>query len=97
MKLFDINLHSPEFIHDPEATRQIAAYTAKLQDILRFIVDNLQAVEIVTSAPVATEMDEIGDEAGKVKSDIKILHNATQTNRKIYYKYQGTVYLIDSA
>ena len=96
MKLIDLDLQPPQF-KDPNATREMANYTAKLQTILQFIVDNLQVIEVVTTAPAATEMSEYGDEAGKIKSDIKVLHHATQSSRAIYYKYQGTVYLIDSA
>ena len=97
MKQIDLDLIPPNFALDPTATAQLVAYTAKLQNILQYIIDNLQMVEVVTSAPVATEMDAIGDEAGKIKSNIKILHHATQSSRKLYYVFQGTVYLIDSA
>ena len=75
----------------------MSAMITQLQDILRFIVDNLQSLKVVESAPATTEMEEIGDEAGNVKSDIIILHDSTQTNRALYYRYKGTVYKIDSA
>ena len=93
----DLNLQSPQIQSDSSATIQMAALVAKLQDILRDIYMNLQSSPIVTAAPAATEMEEIGDGKGGIISDIKILHHATQSNRKLYYKYQGTVYLLDSA
>ncbi len=97
MKQPDLQLTIPNFKGDPQATRQMAAYTAKLQDILRDIYDNLGTVPVVTAAPAATELDEKGDPNAEVRSDFKILHDATQSNRKVYYKKAGTVYVIDSA
>ena len=97
MKQPDLQLQSPKFALDPKATEQMAALVAKMQEIFRDVYDNLHTLPVVTAAPVATEMEEVGREPGKVKSDIKVLHDATQTNRKVYYKYQGTVYPIDSA
>ena len=96
MKQIDLDLTPPQFALDPAATAQLAAYTAKLQDILRFIVDNLGVIEIVNSAPAATELDERGGGKGNILSDVKILDNATQTNRRIYYKNQGNLRYIES-
>lgn len=97
MRIPDIQLHSPIFRNDPEATRQLATYTARIQELLRDIYDNLQTIPIVASAPAVTELEEKGSPDGKVKSDIKILDDATQTNRKLYYRFQGNLRLIDSA
>ena len=91
MKIPDIYLASVQF-KDPDATRDFAAYTAKLTEILQDIYTHLQRVKVVTAVPTATEMEEFLTE-----SDVVILHDSVQTNRKLYYKYQGTVYVIDSA
>lgn len=93
----DLEFQSPVISTDPEATKQMAVFTARMKEVFQFIFENLQFVEVVSSAPTATQLTELGDGAGRVKSTIKILHDATQTNRKIYYKYQGTAFLIDSA
>lgn len=95
MKIPDIYLASVQF-KDQEATRDFAVYTAKLTEILRDIYENLQTLPVVTSTPVATEMQEIGQGSVK-KSDVKIIHNATQTNRAIAYKNNGTIFIVDSA
>jgi len=76
----------------------MAAYTAKLQDILRFIVDNLGTAKVVTSAPAVKEISTIGDGKGNILSEIVILDDDTQSDRKIYYVNKaGTLRLIDSA
>ena len=95
MKIPDIYLASVQF-KDPDATRDFAAYTAKLTDLLRDIYENLQTLPVVTSTPAATEMDETGQGSVK-KSDVKIVHNAVQSDRKIAYKNNGTVFIVDSA
>lgn len=97
MKQPDIQLNPVTFNLDPLATRDFAAYNAKLQEILQFIMDHSGRIEIVATAPGATELDEQGDQKGTILSDVKILDNATQTNRKLYYKYKGNLRLIDSA
>ena len=96
MKQIDLQITPPQF-NDPNATREMAAMTAKLQEILQYIINNLGRIEVVSSAPAATELDELGDGKGNILSEVKILDNATQTNRKLYYKYQGNLRLIDSA
>ena len=98
MKIPDISLASPIILDDPSATAQMAAVIAKLEDTLRDIYNKLGKVEIVTSAPAVTVMEKIGDGRGGILSDIKILEDATQTNRAIYYiNASGTLRLIDSA
>ena len=97
MKQQDIQLRPPMIKSDPQATRELAAMVGKLQDILRDIYDNIGTVVVDGSAPVASELDEKGNAAGEVRSDIRILDDGTQTNRKLYYKYQGNLRLIDSA
>lgn len=97
MKQIDTQLASPQFMKDAEATRQMAAYTAKLEEILRYIVDNVGKIEVVASAPAATELDEIGDGKGNIISDVKILDNATEGNRKLYYKFKTNLRTISSA
>lgn len=83
---------NPVNFKDGDETRQFASYNAKLQDILRNIVNNLSNLKIVTSAPTDKELDELLN-----RSDAVILHHATQGSRCVYYKYQGTVYKIQSA
>ena len=97
MKLPDLQLASPRFNEDPDGTRQMAAYTAKLEEILLDIYQKLGTVVNVSSAPVITELEERGDQAGQIRSDIRILDDSTQTNRKLYYRYKGNLRLIDSA
>mgnify|MGYP001575624421 CR=1 FL=1 len=95
MKIPDIYLAPVQF-KDGDATRDFAVYTAKLTDLLRDIYENLHTLPVVTSTPAATEMEEIGQGSVK-KSDVKIVHDATQTNRKVAYKNNGTVFVVDSA
>ena len=97
MKIPDIDLTPTQFQNDPEATRDMAIMISKLTDIIRDIYENLQTIPVVASAPVITQMAEIGNPDGSIKSDIKILDDGTQTNRKLYYRYQGNLRLIDSA
>ena len=92
MRIPDIELTSVQFQNDPLATRDLAILIAKLSDILRDVYMNLQTTKIVTVAPSVTELQEI-----LTQSDIVILHNATAANRKIWYKYQGSIYAIASA
>jgi len=88
----DLQINSPQFTLDADATRQMAYYTAKIEDIFRDIYSNLRSVKIVTSAPSMTELQEYLN-----ISDVVIEHNATAANRKIWYKYQGTVYSIQGS
>jgi len=97
MKLPDLQIKSPQFTQDPNATRQMAAYTAKLEEILLDIYRKLGTVTVVSSAPLITELQESGLTSGKVRSDIVILDDATQSSRKLYYRFQGNLRLIDSA
>lgn len=75
----------------------MAAYTAKLEEILLDIYQKLGTVTVVSSAPTINELQEIGLTSGKVRSDVVILDDATQSNRKLYYRYKGNLRLIDSA
>jgi len=97
MKLPDLQIRSPQFQLDGEATRQMAAYTAKLEEILLDIYQKLGTVTVVSSAPTINELQETGLSSGKIRSDIVILDNGVQSDRKIYYRYQGNLRLIDSA
>ena len=66
--------------------------------MMRDIYSKLGTVEVRTSAPAAGEINIEGDGKGNIRSDIIILDNATQTNRKLYYKdVGGNLRLIDSA
>ena len=97
MKLPDLQIRSPQFQLDGEATRQMAAYTAKLEEILLDIYQKLGTVTVVSAAPTINELQETGLSSGKIRSDIVILDNGVQSDRKIYYRYQGNLRLIDSA
>ena len=97
MKLPDLQLHSPQFQLDGEATRQMAAYTAKLEEILLDIYQKLGTVTVVSAAPTINELQETGLTSGKIRSDMVILDDATQSNRKLYYRYKVNLRLIDSA
>ena len=97
MKSIDLQLQPPQ-LKNPDESKQMAAMVAKLQEILQFIVDNLGTARVVTSAPAAGELEVVGDNKGNVLSEIVILDDATQSNRKLYYKNSaGTLRLIDSA
>ena len=96
MRQFDIYLNTPT-LTNPDDQREMAAFCSKLQDILQHISDNLGVIEVVSSAPLLTELQEKGDGKGKILSDVKILDDETQTNRKLYYRFQGNLRLIDSA
>jgi len=98
LQQIDLDLTPPNFALDPAATEQMAAYTARIQDILRFILDNTNGVKVLSSAPAANDLFTLGDNKGNTLSEIAILDNATQTNRKLYYKNPaGTLRVIDSA
>ena len=92
MKIPNIYFNPIQIKGDPDATRQMANFLSKQVDILRDIYQHLKTVKIVTAAPTAAELQELLD-----SSDVVILHHATAGNRKVYYKYQGTVYAITSA
>ncbi len=97
MKLPDLQLHSPQFQLDGDATRQMAAYTAKLEEILLDIYQKLGTVTVVSTAPTINELQESGLTSGKRRSDIVIVDSATQSDRKLYYRFNGNLRLIDSA
>lgn len=97
MKLPDLQIHSPQFQLDAEGTRQMAAYTAKLEEILLDIYQKLGTVTVVSTAPTINELQESGLTSGKRRSDIIILDNATQSDRKLYYRFNNNLRLIDSA
>lgn len=97
MKIPDLSLTPPEFQDNPEATAQLAAYTAKLTDILRDIYQNLGTIPVVSSAPVVTQLQETSDNKGEIRSEVKILDSATQSDRKLYYRFNSNLRLIDSA
>lgn len=97
MKQPDINIPAPRFKNDPDASRQMAAYTSKIQDLFRDLYSKIGTVEVVSSAPGLTQLDERGLPDGSMRSDVKILDDATQSNRKLYYRSGSNVRLIDSA
>lgn len=98
MKPIDTDLTPPQFLNDLNATSQMATYTAKLIDILNYIVKYSMSAKVVTSAPAAGEVHTEGDGLGNILSEIVILDDATQTDRKLYYKeVGGNLRLIDSA
>ena len=96
MKLPDLQLRSPTFTLDPDGTRQMAQYTAKLEEIILDIYQKLGTVVVVSSAPVLTELEERGEGSGQIRSDIRILDDSTQTNRRLYYRKGGTLRFIES-
>ena len=98
MKNIDLDLKAPIIQNDPNATRMMAAYTAKLKEILQQLVDESGKIKVLDSAPAVKELQTIGDGLGNVFSEVAILNDATQTNRKLYYKDKaGNLRLIDSA
>lgn len=92
MDRIDVNFQAPSINSDPAASRQLAAAFAKLRDILNYFQDSIGKIKIITTAPTDKELVELLN-----TSDVVILHHATQSSRRIYYKYQGTVYVIASA
>lgn len=96
MKQIDLELTPPVFQLDPAATASLAAYTAKLQDILRQIIDHAGTIEVVSSAPAVLELEERGDGKGSILSEVKVLDSGTQTNRRLYYRFQGNLRFIES-
>ena len=94
----DLEFQPVQFQLDPTATAQMAALVSKLQDILREIYDNLGSVKVLSAAPAVGEVFTVGDGKGNTLSEIVILDDGTQTNRKLYYKNaNGDLRLIDSA
>ena|SRR3990167_4918472 len=97
MKIPDVAINAPKITDDPVASAQLATAFAKISDILRDVYKNIHTLPVVTSAPASTELDIAGDGKGGIISDIKVLDNATQTNRKIYYKNNaGTLRYLES-
>jgi len=98
MKQIDLDLKSPIIQNDANATRMLAAYTAKIKGILQQLADESGKIRVLDAAPAAGELSTIGDNLGNVFSEVAILDDSTQSDRKIYYKNKaGTVRLIDSA
>ncbi len=96
MKLPDLQLRAPQFQADGDATRQMAAYTAKLEEILLDIYQKLGTVTVVSTAPTINELQESGLTSGKRRSDIIIVDNAIQTSRRLYYRKDGNLRFIES-
>ena len=97
MKIPDVAINAPKITDDSVASAQLATAFAKISDILRDIYGKIHTLPIVTSAPASTELDITGDGKSGIISDIKVLYNATQTNRKIYYKNSaGTLRYLES-
>ena len=96
-KIPDIYFQSPR-LKDPEEAREMAAFVAKVQSLFLDLYTKVNKAKVLTSAPTASELETIGDNLGNVYSEVAILDNATQTNRKLYYKEKaGNLRLIDSA
>ena len=97
MKQFDTYLNPPQ-LSNPNDQREMASFCARVQEILQFISDNLGTIKVVETAPATGELSTIGDGKGNVLSEVVILNNSTQSNRKLYYKDSaGNLRLIDSA
>ena len=96
MKHFDIYLQVPQ-LKDGDEAREMAAFVAKLQEILQQMTDSIGTIPVVASAPVLSELQETADGKGQILSEVKILDDATQSNRKLYYRFKDTLRLIDSA
>lgn len=64
----------------------MAAFVAKVQEILQFVVDNLGTAKVVTTAPAVGEIETVGDNKGNVLSEIVILDDDTQSSRRLYFK-----------
>lgn len=84
-------------MQNPDDARNMAAFVTQLNEILKYVVDNLSAVKVQESAPVASGMVEVGDGRGGTISELIIKHHATAGSRTLSYKYKGTVYTITSA
>lgn len=97
MRTFDIYLNAPQ-LSNPNDQREMAAFCAKLSEILQHISDNLGTVRVVNSAPAAGDISTVGDGKGNVLSETVILNDDTQTNRRLYYKDNaGNLRYLDSA
>jgi len=96
MKAFDYDI-APPVMSNPNDTAVMAAYAAKVQEVLQTIIDNLKMSVVQESAPVANTMHEQGLSNGDKVSEIVITHNSTQNQRTLSYLYEGTVYKIQSA
>ena len=96
MKQIELSLSAPQ-LQNPTDQMQMAAFVSQLNEILKYVADNLGSIKVKTSASVASEMAELGDGRGGILSEIEIKHHATQGSRTLSYKYQGTIYTITSA
>ena len=96
MKLLDFSIQAPQ-LQNPIDQQQMAAFVSQLNEVLKYVADNLGSIKVVTTAPTVGEIQTIGDNLGNVLSEVMILTNATQTNRRIYYKDKtGTLRYIES-
>ena len=96
MKLSDLSIQAPA-MQNPADMQNMAAFVSQLNELLKYIADNLSSIRVVTTAPVASEIQTTGDNRGNVLSEVMILDNDTQTSRRIYYKNKaGTLRLIES-
>jgi len=85
-------------MQNPNDTQNMAAFVSQLNEVLKYVADNLGSIRVLTSAPTASELSTIGDNRGNVISEVVILDSANATDRKLYYKDKtGTIKLIDSA
>ena len=96
MKLSDLSIQAPA-MQNPADAQNMAAFVSQLNELLKYIADNLSSIRVVTSAPVASEIQTTGDNRGNVLSEVMILTDLTQTNRRLYYKdIGGTIRYIES-
>lgn len=97
MKQLELSLSAPQ-LQNPADQANMAAFVSQLNELLKYIADNLGGVKVLTSAPTASELSIVGDGRGNVISEVAILDDGTQTNRKLYYLNSAkTLRLIDSA
>src|SRR3990167_9545667 len=97
MKLLDLSIQAPA-MQNPADAQNMAAFVSQLNELLKYIADNLSSIRVVTLAPVASEIQTTGDNRGNVLSEVMILTDTVAGNRKIYYKdVAGNLLTITSA
>lgn len=89
-------MQTPELLTAPSLSNPIdaqnmAGFVNQVNEVVKQLSENT-LVKIVTVAPTAKQLTEMLN-----KSEVVILHHATQANRRVYYKYQGVAYVIASA
>ena len=80
----------------PQTPQDFAMLLAKIEEHLRMLYQYSQTLPVVSSAPVATQLDESAMPNGDKISDVRILTDTTQTSRRIYFKDNGTLRYLES-